>query len=83
MEAKDFKKYGADLLHYVTSYLHNLRSRPPFPDVRPGFLQGLIPNRAPQSGEGWEDVLKDVETVLMPGVRNYAKGADVRGRHTC
>ena len=56
------------MLHYVTSYMNNIRQRRALPDVEPGFMRELIPDRAPEVPDSWEDVMKDVERVIMPGV---------------
>lgn len=36
--------------------------------MEPGYLRPLIPDQVPEKPENWEDVLKDVERVIMPGV---------------
>ena len=38
------------------------------PDVEPGYLRELLPNEAPKSKEKWEDIMKDVESKILPGV---------------
>ena len=68
MEGSDFEEHGREMLHYTTSYLNNIRQRRALPDVEPGFMRELIPDRAPEMPESWEDVMKDVERVIMPGV---------------
>ena len=68
MEGREFEEYGAEMLHYVTSYMNNIRQRRALPDVEPGFMRELIPDRAPEVPDSWEDVMKDVERVIMPGV---------------
>jgi hypothetical protein len=40
------------------------------PDVEPGFLRELLPKDAPRTGEKWEDIFKDFENKIMPGVIN-------------
>ena len=44
------------------------RNRRVTPDVEPGYLQHLIPNEAPVNGEDWDQVMRDVEEKIMPGV---------------
>ena len=34
----------------------------------PGYIRELIPESAPQQGENWDNIFKDVEKVIMPGV---------------
>lgn len=38
------------------------------PTVQPGYLRPLIPEEAPETPEKWQDVMKDIERVIMPGV---------------
>lgn len=71
MESKEFEEHGAEMLHYVTSYLDSIGSRRALPDVQPGFMKGMIPDKAPDTPDSWEDVLKDVERVVMPGVSSF------------
>ncbi|KAL8596760.1 hypothetical protein ACOMHN_053856 [Nucella lapillus] len=67
MDSESFKKHGVELLQYVTSYRDNIRARPVFPDVKPGFLRELVGDRAPDHPQSWEDVFQDIEKVIMPG----------------
>ncbi|XP_076436434.1 aromatic-L-amino-acid decarboxylase-like isoform X1 [Babylonia areolata] len=71
MDAESFEKHGAQLLRYVTSYMENIRDRPAFPDVKPGYMRELIPDTAPENAEPWEAVFSDIERVIMPGVLHY------------
>jgi hypothetical protein len=48
--------------------LENIRSRRVFPDVVPGYIRELLPEEAPVKGEPWDEIFKDVERVIMPGV---------------
>ena len=52
----------------VADYLENIRDRRPLSNVEPGYLHKLIPDHAPEEPEKWEDLVKDVERVIMPGV---------------
>lgn len=41
------------------------------PDVEPGYLRDQLPKEAPYSGETWEEIFKDFETKIMPGVTHW------------
>ena len=56
------------MVDYVANYLENIRDRRVFPEVKPGYMSKLLPESAPTEGENWEDIFKDVEDVIMPGV---------------
>lgn len=56
------------MIDYIADYLQNIRQRRVFPNVSPGYMRTLVPETAPQDGEPWEDIFRDVERVIMPGV---------------
>ena len=68
MDATEFRKRAKEMVDYVADYLENIRDRPPLAQVEPGYLQKLVPGEAPEEPEKWEDVFKDIERVIMPGV---------------
>jgi len=39
--------------------------------VKPGYLRDLIPEEAPEAPEKWQDIMKDIERVIMPGVSHW------------
>lgn len=70
MDAKEFCEFGKATLEYISEYIENSRDRDVLPSVKPGYLDELIPKEAPLKPEPWQDVLRDVERVIMPGVSN-------------
>ena len=56
------------MVDYIADYLENIRQRPVFPSVSPGYMRDLIPDVAPDDGEEWDSIFHDVERVIMPGV---------------
>ncbi|ELU13880.1 hypothetical protein CAPTEDRAFT_119621, partial [Capitella teleta] len=49
-------------------YIENIHSRRVIPEVQPGYLREMLPNKAPRNEDAWKDVMKDVERPGMPGV---------------
>lgn len=45
--------------------------RPVLSTVAPGYIRSLIPDHAPEKGEPWQDIFKDIERVIMPGVNIF------------
>lgn len=41
------------------------------PSVQPNYLENLIPEAPPQTGESWQDVLQDVDRIIMPGLTHW------------
>ncbi|KAJ8921089.1 hypothetical protein NQ315_015886 [Exocentrus adspersus] len=71
MEATEFKDFGKEMIDYVANYLENIRERRVLPTVEPGYLRPLIPDSAPAKPDKWEDVMRDIERVIMPGVTHW------------
>jgi len=71
MEAKQFTEFAKTMVDYINNYLENIRDRRVLPTVQPGYLRPLIPDEAPQNPEKWQDVMKDIERVIMPGVTHW------------
>ncbi|XP_020512615.1 aromatic-L-amino-acid decarboxylase isoform X1 [Labrus bergylta] len=71
MDAAEFRRRGREMVDYIADYLENIEQRPVYPDVEPGYLRTLIPTEAPTEPESYEDIIKDVERVIMPGVTHW------------
>ncbi|KAJ8354193.1 hypothetical protein SKAU_G00217600 [Synaphobranchus kaupii] len=71
MDAAEFRRRGKEMVDYVADYLENIEQREVYPDVQPGYLRSLIPNEAPEEPDTYEDVVRDIERVIMPGVTHW------------
>jgi hypothetical protein len=63
--------YGLMLMLLVINYYDTVQDRRVVPDVEPGYLKKLLPDGPPQTGEKWEDVQKDIETKIIPGLTHW------------
>lgn len=68
MDAAEFRKKGREMVDYIADYLENIGERRVLPEVKPGYLRDLLPNRAPKTPEPWTDIMADIERTIMPGV---------------
>lgn len=59
------------MIDYICTYLERIAERRVTPSVEPGYLRRLIPEEPPEHPESWEDIMKDVETKIMPGVTHW------------
>ncbi|XP_071440076.1 aromatic-L-amino-acid decarboxylase-like [Hetaerina americana] len=71
MNAEEFREFGKATVDYIADYLENIRDRQVLPSVEPGYIRALLPDETPEEPEQWQDVLKDVERVIMPGVTHW------------
>lgn len=68
------------MVDYIADYIEGIEGRQVYPSVEPGYLRPLIPSCAPQEPDTYEDIMKDVEKVIMPGVRGQVRaGAGANG----
>lgn len=68
MNTSEFVDFAKAAIDYAADYTENLRNKDVLPSVEPGYLCKLLPEDAPQKGEKWQEVLKDVEQYIVPGV---------------
>uniref|UniRef100_A0A8C2XQQ8 Aromatic-L-amino-acid decarboxylase n=1 Tax=Cyclopterus lumpus TaxID=8103 RepID=A0A8C2XQQ8_CYCLU len=71
MDAAEFRRRGREMVDYVADYLENIEERPVSSDVEPGYLRSLIPTEAPLEPDNYDDIIKDVERVIMPGITHW------------
>ncbi|XP_076029996.1 aromatic-L-amino-acid decarboxylase [Oratosquilla oratoria] len=71
MDADKFQKAAGEMAKYITDYLENIRDKRVLPEVEPGYLRPLIPDSAPEDPESWQDIMKDIDRVIMPGVTHW------------
>ena len=62
---------GPAALDWVAGYLERVRGLPVLAQVSPGEVQASLPASAPEHGEGFGEVLRDVEELLLPGVTHW------------
>ena len=56
------------MVDYIADYMENISQRRVLPEVQPGYMREMLPGTAPHKPERWEDIMKDVESAIMPGV---------------
>lgn len=55
----------------IADYMQNIRKYRVFPAVQPGYMRELLPDLAPQQGESWESIMKDVQNLILPGITHW------------
>ncbi|KAL7292570.1 hypothetical protein TKK_0013706 [Trichogramma kaykai] len=68
MNIEEFRIYGKEMVEYICNYLQTLNDRRVTANVEPGYLKYLLPKEAPMKPESFEQIMKDVENKIMPGV---------------
>uniref|UniRef100_A0A915HFG8 Aromatic-L-amino-acid decarboxylase n=1 Tax=Romanomermis culicivorax TaxID=13658 RepID=A0A915HFG8_ROMCU len=71
MNSEEFRIWGKKMVDCVADYWSTIRERKPLPDLKPGYMKDLLPDRAPERGEQWENIFKDLESVVFSGVTHW------------
>jgi aromatic-L-amino-acid decarboxylase len=71
MTGTKFLEAAASAVNDIERYYSTLQERPVVPSISPGYLNQLLPTEAPQQGEQWDAIAKDIETKIMPGVTHW------------
>ncbi|XP_066546994.1 aromatic-L-amino-acid decarboxylase [Amia ocellicauda] len=71
MDTTEFRRRGKEMVDYIADYMENIEKRDVYPNVEPGYLRSLIPDEAPEDPEAYEEIVKDIERVIMPGVTHW------------
>ncbi|CAF3961473.1 unnamed protein product [Rotaria sp. Silwood2] len=71
MDDAEFRRRGKEMVDYIADYLLHISNRRVTPEVEPGYLRPLLPKHAPKKSEKWEDIMRDVERTIMPGITHW------------
>ena len=67
----EFRADGGAALEWVARYLERVREQPVLAQVRPGAIREALPASPPERGERFDAVLRDLDTVLLPGMTHW------------
>jgi aromatic-L-amino-acid decarboxylase len=67
----DLRADGAAALEWAASYLERVGSLPVLAQLAPGSIRAALPPRAPEHGEPFSAVLRDLDEVLLPGITHW------------
>jgi len=71
MSPDDFRRHGHEVIDWIADYYSRIESFPVLSQVKPGEIRASLPKAAPQQGEPFDAVLKDLEEKILPGVTHW------------
>ena len=71
MGPDEFRRHGHALVDWLANYMETLGSRRVVPDIAPGDIAAGLAAAAPESPEPFEDLIRDLDDVVMPGVAHW------------
>src|SRR5437868_890849 len=71
MSSHEFRKAAEELTNWIIEYRTGIERYPVKSQVLPGDVIKSLPQHAPANGESFDQVLKDVQKLILPGVTNW------------
>ena len=71
MTPEEFRRYGHAVIDWIADYQSRVESFPVLSQVKPGQIRASLPASAPMKGERFEDVLRDVDSLIVPGITHW------------
>ena len=71
MTPDEFRRCGYALVDRVARYMEEIEGYPVLSQARPGAVRERLPHAAPEHGEPFADVLRDVDDVIVPGLTHW------------
>jgi aromatic-L-amino-acid decarboxylase len=71
MTPEDFRKFGHELIDWIADYRAGLDERRVMAQSAPGAIKARLPGAPPEQSEPFEDVIRDLDAVLMPGLTHW------------
>jgi aromatic-L-amino-acid/L-tryptophan decarboxylase len=71
MTSDEFRKHAHSVVEWMAEYLENIEKYPVKSGVRPGEIFNKIFSTPPAKPEPFEDFMKDIDEVIMPGITHW------------
>jgi len=71
MSAEQFRQYGRNVIDWIADYLQHVENHPVQSQAGPGEVRAKLPTEAPMQGEPFENLMRDVDNIIMPGLTHW------------
>ncbi|XP_054285415.1 aromatic-L-amino-acid decarboxylase-like isoform X2 [Macrosteles quadrilineatus] len=71
MDTAEFRVRGKEMVDYMCKYNETLPEKCVVSKVKPGYLKELLPTEPPENPESWDDIMRDVDAHIMPGITHW------------
>jgi aromatic-L-amino-acid/L-tryptophan decarboxylase len=66
-----FRRQLHDVADWIADYREKIAERPISPNAEPGAIVQALPERAPEIGEGFAEIWRDFEQLIVPGMVHW------------
>jgi aromatic-L-amino-acid decarboxylase len=71
MTPEEFRRHGRAAVEWIAGYLERVEGFPVLSAVKPGEVGARLPAAAPERGEPFEAMLRDLEDIVLPGITHW------------
>ncbi|XVF30925.1 hypothetical protein REPUB_Repub16aG0101200 [Reevesia pubescens] len=71
LDPMSFRNESKTVIDFISNYYKNIEEHPVRSRVEPGYLSARLPDSAPFGPESLEDILKDVNDCIIPGLTHW------------
>jgi aromatic-L-amino-acid decarboxylase len=71
MTVDEFRRRGHQMIDWIADYLDTIEYRPVAASIKPGDLFRALPAHAPERGEAWDAIMRDVDDLILPAVTHW------------
>jgi aromatic-L-amino-acid decarboxylase len=71
MTPEEFRRHGRAVVEWIADYYERVDSFPVLCRIAPGQIRASLPQNPPLDGEPFENLLRDVEDLILPGLTHW------------
>src|SRR5712664_1859490 len=71
MSKEDFRRFGHQLIDWISDYFEQIEGLPVLSQIEPGELKAQLPTSPPDKGESMAAILADVDRLIVPALTHW------------
>ncbi len=72
MNAAEFRRFGHELIDWISEYFERIEELPVLSQIEPGDLKSALPAKPPVNGESMAEIIADVDRLILPALTNWS-----------
>jgi aromatic-L-amino-acid/L-tryptophan decarboxylase len=71
MSREDFRRFGHELIDWISDYFEHIEELPVLSQIEPGELKAQLPTAPPVRGEAMQQIMADVDRLIVPALTHW------------
>ena len=72
MNATEFRRFGHELIDWISDYFDHIEEFPVLSQIEPGDLKAQLPALPPAKGESMAAIIADVDRLIVPALTHWS-----------